>query len=301
MILAFLPEGVYQYRFIDYIKNVSPVEIDVLSTDLEFTDYVDISGSSLAFPVSVPANEGAIFIRQPKPEFYIGRINRTDATLVEVEFTAKLNDSIIPASSAFNLPSKTITDVSISENILTLTVSVAYGSGDDLSIGYNKPATNPLTAEYGSSEVNSFSESLADFAFVLSTEGDGSDVCNIRLEPYKEMDLSLDGTARFYSDAAGTLDESTTKTIPANIVTTIYMRCPSGTANLTLDNPKNLKRLYSWTAPTNGPNITGDVSAFSRLTYLFSVGKNTFYGSIEKIIFIDVCMVANWEYGIGRY
>jgi hypothetical protein len=63
--------------------------------------------------------------------------------------------------------------------------------------------------------------------------GDGSGVAVLTIKVSATLELKLSGSARFYTDSAGTLGESTTTTVTATGgLVSKYIKCPSGTCNL---------------------------------------------------------------------
>lgn len=88
-------------------------------------------------------------------------------------------------------------------------------------------------------------------ALLMTSRGDGLGVGYLNITTTGGVTLSLDGTARFYSDAAGTLDESTTWT-PAAGTFPRYIRVPSGTANLMFSDITKLTQLGTVTSPNSG-------------------------------------------------
>ena len=145
--------------------------------------------------------------------------------------------------------------------------------------------------------------STAGFSFLLTSVGTGLGVSTLTLTTSADTLITLDGTARFYSDAGGTLNESTTYTF-ATGASTRYIRCPSATSNMVI----SANTITSWTAWTSGANaaslsgdisqltaltylniggnnaISGDVSILTSLTYLNIEGSNTLSGSIDALI-----------------
>ena len=83
------------------------------------------------------------------------------------------------------------------------------------------------------------------FDFLLTATGTGLGVATLTLTTSADTLITLDGTARFYSDAAGTLNESTTYTF-ATGASTRYIRCPSATSNMVIAT----NTITSWTAWT---------------------------------------------------
>jgi len=130
---------------------------------------------------------------------------------------------------------------------------------------------------------------------VLTSTGTGAGVATLSLQVSEETVITLDGAGRFYSDAGGTLNESTTWTISTTgSLQTMYIKVTSGTSNLTIDKPLAVTKLgqtstSGWVASTNAPsmeatnwyqctnlvnlsafscNLTGSVSEWSALTSL---------------------------------
>lgn len=126
------------------------------------------------------------------------------------------------------------------------------------------------------------------FTFVLNSTGTGTGVSTLVMEVTEDAVLTLDGTARFYSDAAATLDESTTWNILAGALRTIYIRCPSGTANMVLSDASKLKGIggpgtsgYGWISQTNAANITFTPAGLIALENLGTIiGNMTISGAL---------------------
>ena len=91
---------------------------------------------------------------------YTGAIANATPTLIEITFNKTLNESSVPATSAFSLAGKTISNVAISGAVVTLTVTDAYIYGNTPILVYNKPVLNPIKS--GSTEVDSFVLSITN-------------------------------------------------------------------------------------------------------------------------------------------
>jgi hypothetical protein len=112
----------------------------------------------------------------------------------------------------------------------------------------------------------------------LTAQGDGSGVATMVITANVDCLLELSGTARFYSDAAGTLDESTTFEYQNGRNTNIYLRCPSGTATLKV--PKRLISFQTFSVGANTPIPYGDISLFPEIE---RVSAGTWTGSITDL------------------
>ena len=107
------------------------------------------------------------------------------------------------------------------------------------------------------------------YSMGLTSTGDGSGVSTISITVSDDITLALDGTARFYSDAGGTLNESTTWTVTSGGVRTRYLKCPSGTSNLIFSDKTKLIQWYNWISSTNAASLSGDISKFVNLNFIF--------------------------------
>ena len=72
--------------------------------------------------------------------------------------------------------------------------------------------------------------------------------------------VSIDGVGKFYTDAAGTVGESTSVNISAGVAATIYIRLASGTATITVTNCSKITYFGTvgtscWIDATNSPFV----------------------------------------------
>jgi hypothetical protein len=107
--------------------------------------------------------------------------------------------------------------------VLTLTIADTVEYGDVVVVTFETTG-----------ETVNVTNNVTQYSMVLTSRGTGAGVSTFRVEVSSDQTFTLDGTARFYSDAAGTLDESTTWTATSGALRTRYIKCPSGTANLTI-------------------------------------------------------------------
>ena len=100
----------------------------------------------------------------------------------------------------------------------------------------------------------------------LAATGTGAGVLTLRLYSTVTSTAYISGIGRFYTDAAGTLGESTSMTLTANVLTTLYVRLVSGSAYVIVDNasaipcfgsPTHGGMHYAFTEATNAPKING--------------------------------------------
>ena len=70
----------------------------------------------------------------------------------------------------------------------------------------------------------------------IVASGNGTGVSTFRLTSSVNSVVSVDGLGKFYTDAAGTVGESTSVVISAGVAATIYVRLASGSATITVTN-----------------------------------------------------------------
>jgi len=120
-------------------------------------------------------------------------------------------------------------------------------------------------------------------ALTLTATGNGTGVTTFRGSFNDKTIVTLDGAAKFYSDAGGTLDESSTHTFVGGVATTIYIKCTSGTANMIMSR-NNMNVWEWWLSGTNAPSLGGDLGVLVELTSVTIVGNNTLICDLSKLI-----------------
>jgi hypothetical protein len=134
----------------------------------------------------------------------------------------------------------------------------------------------------------------------LASTGDGSGVSTLRLRVSADTTVTLEGDANFYTDAAGTLNESKTWTITAGALRTIYLKAPSANSSSLIFPDRRLVTGIGdtisggWASAANAAKLTLTPSEFinllilriqdgnakvvgglpSALNYLFFLGSN---------------------------
>ena len=100
----------------------------------------------------------------------------------------------------------------------------------------------------------------------IAATGTGAGVFTLRLYSTVTSTAYISGIGRFYTDAAGTLGEATSRTLTANALTTLYVRLASGLAYVLVDNASAIPCFgsttfggyhYAFTEATNAPKING--------------------------------------------
>ena len=114
----------------------------------------------------------------------------------------------------------------------------------------------------------------------LTASGTGAGVLTIRLKSTEANALSLSGGGRFYSNEAGTLGETTSVTLTANVATTLYVKLPSGKSTLWVQKGSKIIEWGSsgssaFTTATNSPTLTKFNTKYisADATYIAFVGN----------------------------
>lgn len=152
--------------------------------------------------------------------------------------------------------------------------------------------------------------------FNLLAKGDGSGVNTLTVNVSENVNISLTGTARFYTDLLGTVNESTSFLATPGIDRTIYFKCTGGSAFMLFQKAEFINKIsIPHTLVTNTPLITGDVSGFinietlsleidincavsgditnlKRLKSLLLQGSTTVYGSLSDKLLMTYIAVS---------
>ena len=121
---------------------------------------------------------------------------------------------------------------------------------------------------------------------LLTSLGLGTGVSTLRME-FKTSDVvaTLSDAGRFYSDAAGTLNESTSYTFPFGSLQTRYLKVTTGTSNLLVFHKGNMKgwggALDGWSSYSNAARATIALPNMPRsMTALFVSGTTVISGAM---------------------
>ena len=122
-------------------------------------------------------------------------------------------------------------------------------------------------------------------SMLLTSTNTGAGVSTLRLQVSTDMTVTLDGTGKFYTDAAGTLGESSSWTITAGALRTIYLKVPSGSAALSIPNRKLITKIGSsgidgWSSATNAPSLTITPASFINVTEFRITGTSIINGAL---------------------
>lgn len=125
-----------------------------------------------------------------------------------------------------------------------------------------------------------------DFIIPLTYTGAGSGVATLKLTVSATTTMTGSGNIKFYTDSGGTLNEATSMSVATGAERTFYMRCASGTGNLTIaEGLLILTSIGGWTSVTNAPSIIGlNLSTLPFvLTKLALTGLNTVTGDLSTL------------------
>lgn len=136
------------------------------------------------------------------------------------------------------------------------------------------------------SEASTAANDYTWFKALLEATGTGAGVSTLRLEVSATQTITLDGAARFYTDSGGTTGESTTWEVTPGALSTIYLKCASGTANMLIPKPQNVVKfgnsaLLGWISAANSSKITITVAKLG-LTELRIEGNSVILGALPS-------------------
>lgn len=206
-------------------------------------------------------------------------VPQSDPNKIYALFPYDLDGTSVPSIGDFSVTGHTISSLSIDSNtcVLSLVDSVEYGE-TSLQLGYTKPGSNFLISTRDSI-VADFTKGIINnstlYYFDLVTTGTGTGVGTFNVNTLADINATLTGVAKFYTDAGGTLNESSTWNITTGAKRTIYLKCTSGTAKLIVDDITQIN-IMEWYGTSNNPSISRmNITMPNLLTFDF-FGENTF-------------------------
>lgn len=186
---------------------------------------------------------------------------------------------------------------------LLTTLQGAPVTYDDINDYYGHSVKYRIRTK-GAVTVSSYSNEVNDILQINFTSyGDGSGVGEMNLVVSETTTASIDGTGRFYTDAAGTTGESTTKVFVANTPTKTYIKVPSGQSVMRIKNVithfgKLVDGGYAtgrgWETQddTNAPKLVTDMSKMTHCISIIIFGHNAVYGDITALSDMEVMEIA---------
>ena len=119
----------------------------------------------------------------------------------------------------------------------------------------------------------------------LTAQGDGTGIATLRLESSEDTVIMIEGSGRFYTDAAGTLNESTEWNLTAGALRTIYIRQPSDSSNLVFVRPDLIIGIgsigvYGWESYATAPLFSINISKLLFLQILRINDYTTITGAL---------------------
>jgi len=123
----------------------------------------------------------------------------------------------------------------------------------------------------------------------LSATGDGTGVSTLRFGVSSQITVTLNANAHFYTEPTGMHGESQTWTVTSGALRTIYLKCTSGTATLTISDASKINDFgdssgqgTGWLSSTNAAQLTFDVSKLINLSNLRIEGNSVISGALPN-------------------
>lgn len=264
-----------------YFTNPSDTVRTITESDVLYDDYVDISGNYQTYPFTIQPWQWKILIRAPRPTIFKCQLS-SDSLKYNIISNVYLLTSSVPATSAFAIPGKTISDVSVSNDTIQLTVTAKFAPGDNMGVSYTKPESNMIKALYGELEMNTTSGSAAPTTATITSTGTGAGVTLMYITVDDTMRITLNNNAYFYDDVACTINPVQYKKLSPGAAR-LYLKCTSGSSTMVFDDITRITKWDNWTSSTNAASISLDVSKLVRATYIYFLGNNTNFGDISNL------------------
>jgi hypothetical protein len=135
----------------------------------------------------------------------------------------------------------------------------------------------------------------------LATVGTGAGVSTLRMSVSSNITATLTGTARFYTDAGGTANESTTWNLTSGAERTIYLKCPTDTPLMKFSDPTKIINIGNgvdgWVSGTNAARLTIPTAALTTLLQLRINGTSTITGQLPTSLqILSLGNTTTWTY-----
>lgn len=201
--------------------------------------------------------------------------NTAPTNVVLTWATGKSSLTASDLSCTVNGSARAISSASWASGVWTVVLASAVAYGDAVIVTFAKTG-----------QTKNITNNVLSYDFTLESTGTGAGVSTIRLNVSSNITLSLDGTAKFYSNSAGTLDESSTWEVASGAIRTYYLKCPSGTAKLHIPDVTKVTGFgtlgqWGWSSKTNAARLVGEISKFINAVYALGEGNTNLSGSID--------------------
>ena len=141
---------------------------------------------------------------------------------------------------------------------------------------------------------------VLSYASLLTSAGAG--VATLKMTVSADITVTLGANAKFYSDAAGTLDESATWSLTAGALRTIYLKCTTGTATMTFSDITKVTTIgdfsnTGYSTAANAPSWGVAINKFVNITILWITGKSVITGTPPSpLTFLYAHMDVVWSF-----
>ncbi len=141
-----------------------------------------------------------------------------------------------------------------------------------------------------------------DYYLMLTGTGDFSGVSTLAVEVSSQITFTMLGSARFYTDAGGTANESTTWSPTSGALRTIYLKCPTGNHNVKVSDVTKWviwggTGITGWMSSSNAANITFDITYMVNLTLIRLTGNSLLTGVLPTgLTYLYLSTLTTWNY-----
>lgn len=166
---------------------------------------------------------------------------------------------------------------------------------ENIRIAASDMFTNVIDIEYSNEPI-----APEQYSMKLLSTGTGAGVLTFKLEVIEDIILTLDGAGKFFDDLGGTVNEGVTRTITAGALRTVYIKVPSGVANLSFSNQLAVIEIghhptNGWLSPANGPSVDAIYfNGFINLTILIaSANSSRLFGDMSGWLVLNLLTYLN--------
>ena len=184
---------------------------------------------------------------------------------------------------------RVISSASWTGGVWTIVLASAVDYGDVVVMTFKLTNTTTVT------------NNVFTYTALLESTGDGSGVSTLSMEVSADITVTLGSNAKFYSDAAGTLDESATWSLTAGALRTIYLTCNTGTATMTFSDVSKITKFGhptdGWISGSDAAKMTMAVDKLSALTNIYVSGNLVLSGAFDNSLnYLRLVTSVEWIY-----
>lgn len=124
---------------------------------------------------------------------------------------------------------------------------------------------------------------IPEVPLTLTSLGTGAGISLLKIYSSENTRILLDGSALFYTDAAGTIGGFSLWTVVPGAERIIYIKCPLGLSNFSIEKNK-ITRITQWTSGANSAILGGSINPMTSLVFVGMQGNMSITGDIQGLV-----------------